>query len=224
MKNISVIIPAYNEADRLDETLRAVLTLPGIQEVIVVDDGSTDETARVAREAGATLVIRHPRRLGKGKALQTGCQAAKGDYLLFLDADLGDSAREAVHLFTPVLSGEAEVALAGFPQAGKTGGFGIVLRFARWAVRKLGGKEVESPLSGQRFLHRQVYASLPSLAPGYGVETAMTIDLLRKGFRLVEVPTQMKHRALGRHFSGFLHRGKQFRDIVFAILVRIFRR
>lgn len=224
MKNISVIIPAYNEADRLRETLRAVLTLPGVQEIIVVDDGSTDETVRIAWETGATLVIRHHRRLGKGKALQTGCRSAKGEYLLFLDADLGDSAKEAVHLFTPVLSGEAEVALASFPQAGKTGGFGLVLRFARWAVRKLGGKRVESPLSGQRFLHRQVYTSLPDFAPGYGVETAMTIDLLRKGFRLVEVPTQMQHRTLGRRFSGFLHRGRQFIDILLAVLARIFRK
>src|SRR5690606_6253160 len=85
---VSIVIPAYNEEDGLGTTLSAVLEArpPGVAEVIVVGDGSTDRTAAIAAEAGVR-VVRHPNNRGYGASLKTGIRAATGDYILTMDAD-----------------------------------------------------------------------------------------------------------------------------------------
>ncbi len=93
-KTVTVLIPAYNEELTIARTVAAARSLPGVLQVIVVDDGSTDKTAEKARAAGAE-VLRTGVNRGKGAALNHGLKAVKGDLLLLLDADLGDSAREA---------------------------------------------------------------------------------------------------------------------------------
>src|SRR5690606_33540787 len=112
---VSVVIPAFNEAERLPTTLAALHGLPGLSEVIVVDDGSTDDTAEAARRAGAR-VIRLAQNRGKGAALQAGTAAARGDVLLLLDADVGETAGEARKLLEPVLRGEADLVIGAFPR------------------------------------------------------------------------------------------------------------
>src|SRR5437868_4165088 len=99
---ISAVIPAYNEAERIACTLSALGTVELVEEVIVVDDGSTDSTAAAADRAGAT-VIRTAQNRGKGAALTTGIQSASGNILLLLDADLGETASQASLLLEPVL-------------------------------------------------------------------------------------------------------------------------
>src|ERR1700752_3757371 len=104
MTSVAVVIPAYNEAERIGETVTAALALPGVDAVVVASDGSTDATVRVARDAGAT-VWRTRRNQGKAAAMMAGAEAvraldqrAPGDgprHLLFLDADLGQTAANA---------------------------------------------------------------------------------------------------------------------------------
>ncbi len=99
--DVAVVIPARNEADRIQATVTAALGLPGVAVVIVVDDGSKDGTAAAARQAGA-VVTRHARNRGKGAAMETGAEAARlldqrehrerPRHLLFLDADLAGTA------------------------------------------------------------------------------------------------------------------------------------
>src|SRR5579862_9891882 len=101
---ISVLIPAYNEADRITATICAVRDLAEQIQVVVVDDGSTDDTATRAEAAGADVVLRQAN-AGKGAALQAAYEISSGDTLLLLDADLGASAREARLLLAPVLNG-----------------------------------------------------------------------------------------------------------------------
>ena len=86
---VSIIIPAYNEADRIGDTVAAVLRFAGVREVVVVDDGSPDGTAQVATDAGASSVLVNEKNLGKGRSLMRGVEASSGGVLLFLDADLG---------------------------------------------------------------------------------------------------------------------------------------
>src|SRR5690606_35397185 len=119
----SVIIPAWNEADRMGITLqhlRELRTKEMVHEIIVVDDGSSDDSWRTA-EHYADRVIRHARRRGKGAALQTGWRDAVGDIILFLDADLGDSAAHAYNLIDPIRSGVADMTIAKLPPASKKG-------------------------------------------------------------------------------------------------------
>jgi glycosyltransferase involved in cell wall biosynthesis len=226
---ISVIIPAYREEGTIRPTvdgIRAALLAAGLadHELIVIDDGSPDDTAAVAERAGAT-VVRHPQNQGKGQALLTGFPRATGDVFLLLDGDLGDCAREGVRLLEPILTGEADMTLGVLPvPAGHRGGFGMVKKLARWGVRRVGGPELRAPLSGQRGLTRAAWRRIGRLDPGYGIEMGLNLDAVRCGLRMREVPVEMQHRLTGRNWSGFRHRGRQFRDVALAILRRAFER
>ena len=218
---VSAIIPAHDEEERLGETLRALATVNGIDQVIVVDDGSTDATAVVAEAAGAD-VMKLERRRGKGAAMNAGAAASSGDILLFLDADLGQSATEASKLIPPVVEGEADMAIAGFRKSsGKGGGFGLAVGLASSGIRALTGRRMDSPLSGQRALKKEVWERVGGIAPGFGAEVALTIDALRAGFRVVEVPTEMTHRLTGRDWRGIRHRAIQFAHIFQALARRM---
>lgn len=127
---MAVIIPAKDEAARIAATVRAALGLPGVDLVVVVDDGSRDATQDIASQAGA-LVARHPRNRGKASALQTGLDVvARRDaregrvgtgrrLVLFVDADLEESAAEVDVLVAPVAQGEADMTIAVLPRSGR---------------------------------------------------------------------------------------------------------
>ncbi|MDI6711343.1 MAG: glycosyltransferase family 2 protein [Bacillota bacterium] len=212
MKEVSVIIPAYNEAGRIGETIRAVRGIAEVEEILVVDDASSDQTTAEASAAGAR-VVRQDFNQGKGAALSRGIREARGDILVLLDADLGASAAEARKLILPILAGKADLTVARFPRARRKGGFGLVKGLARRGIRYFTGLEMESPISGQRALRKNVAPSILPLAPGFGAEVAMTIAAARAGLRVQEVPTNMTHRETGRDLAGFWHRGRQFADI-----------
>ncbi|GAA2847456.1 glycosyltransferase family 2 protein [Nonomuraea rubra] len=222
----AVIIPAVNEADRIAATVEAAAALPGVDLVVVVDDGSTDQTGRVARAAGAR-VVRHSRNRGKAAAMETGAEAVRlldedttPRHLLFLDADLGATAQAAAPLITPVREGEADMTIAVFTTRVKLGGHGLVVRLSREGIRRATGFDPAQPLNGQRCLTRAAFEAARPLAHGFGVETALTIDLLRKRYRVVEVEVDMAHRATGTDWRAQLHRARQLRDVARALAVR----
>ncbi|NLN77950.1 MAG: glycosyltransferase [Armatimonadetes bacterium] len=220
MPRIGVLIPAYNEADRIDRTIAAVSAMPDIDELVVIDDGSTDETASVAESAGAS-VIRLEENSGKGAALNAGVAEVQADVYLMIDADLGESASETVRLLEPVLAGHADMSIAIMKAPeGHKGGFGFVMGLSRWAIRRFGGMVVTAPLSGQRAFRRELIERIGGFEEGFGVETAMTIDALRQGYKIVEVPLPLTHRATGRNWAGFRHRGRQFVDILKVVFRR----
>lgn len=214
---ISVIIPAFNAQATIAQTVRAAAALPGVSQVIVVDDGSHDQTAAEAEQAGAG-VLRLARNQGKGAALRRGLDLARTDLVLFLDADLGESAALAAALVPPVACGQAAMTIAHLvPPAGapakQGGGFGLVVRLARGGIRALTGLTMQSPLSGQRCLHRDL-ARQEGLAGGFGVEVSLTLEVARRGGNIVEVPLPMTHAVTGSDLAGFLHRGRQFWEVL----------
>ncbi|MFF3437905.1 glycosyltransferase family 2 protein [Streptosporangium sp. NPDC002721] len=225
MTGTAAIIPAKDEGDRIGATVAAVLALPGVDLVVVVDDGSVDQTGRVAKAAGAR-VVRHSHNRGKAAAMESGAHAVRlldGEeprHLLFLDADLGETARTAAPLIEPVVSGEADMTIAVFVTRVKLGGHGFVVRLAREGVERATGWAPAQPLNGQRCLTRAAFEAARPLARGFGVETGLTIDLLRKGFRVREVPVEMAHRATGTDWKAQIHRARQFRDVARALLAR----
>ncbi len=223
---VAVVIPARNEAERIAATVTAARSIPGVRQVVVVDDGSSDDTARQARDAGAE-VVRHLRNRGKAAALETGAAAVTdtGLALLFVDADLGASAVNTAALTGPVLSAEADMTIAVLPpQATAGGGRGLVVRLARRGVLEATGWVAGQPLSGMRCLTRAAFDAARPLAPGWGVETALTIDLLTAGYTVVEVPCDLHHRVTGSDWRGQLHRAGQYRDVARALAVRRLRR
>jgi glycosyltransferase involved in cell wall biosynthesis len=191
-------------------------------EVVVVDDASTDATPEEARAAGAT-VLRVGRRLGKGGALEGALDRVGGaDLWLLADGDLGDTAEGLDALLRIVVDGDADVAIAAFPPA-RAGGFGLVKGAAALMIRIQSGFDASEPLSGQRALSARAMGLVRPLAPGFGVETAMTIDAVRAGLRVVEVPIDgLDHRPTYRDAPGFQHRARQGWDIARAVVPRLF--
>ena len=100
------------------------------------------------------------------------------------------------------------------------GGVCAAVGFARWAVRRLAGLDLEAPISGQRAMRGEVLPVVVPFAPRFGMEIGMTVDAARAGFRVVEVPLDLEHRATGRTLRGFLHRGRQLADFVAVVLDR----
>ena len=220
MPRVAVLIPAYNEADLIGDTVAAALAMPNITEVVVIDDGSDDDTAEAASNAGARVIVL-AENAGKGAALNVGIAEVEADVYLMIDADLGSTASETYPLLEPVLSGHADLSIAAMTAPkGHKGGFGFVMKLSRWAIRKLGGMVVTAPLSGQRAFRGELIESIGGFERGFGVETAMTIDALRHGYKVVEVPLPLTHRVSGRNWAGFMHRGRQFRHILRAVWKR----
>ena len=221
---VVALIPAFNEAETIVQTLTAVADLQLVDEIVVIDDGSTDDTFVLA--SGCSLgkkvtVLRLKANRGKGGALNYGRLNASGDAYLLLDADLGPTAILAGALLEPFLTEEADMTIAhlGTKQSSSSRkmGFGIVRRTASLGVRLLTGHEVLNPLSGQRVMTAEVLEAVGDFFEGFGVEVALTVGALHHGFRLTEIPLAMKHRALGRGLGGLWHRGRQFIQVLSAL-------
>jgi glycosyltransferase involved in cell wall biosynthesis len=227
--DVAVVIAARNEADRIAATVAAAAGLAGVGLVVVVDDGSLDATAALAERAGAA-VMRHPGNRGKGAAMETGAEAVRlvdqqehrehPRHLLFLDADLGDTAVRAGPLMDPVVAGTADMTIAVFAATVKLGGHGLVVGLSGAGIRRATGWQPQQPLNGQRCLTRAAFEAARPLARGWGVETALTIDLLRKGLRITEVEVELAHRATGTGLRAQLHRAHQLTDVARALAGR----
>ncbi len=235
---ISIIIPAYNEADKIKDTLENIKGIDEINEIIVIDDGSSDDTSKIASsvESEKIKLFTLERNKGKGYALNYGLKIAmeNADIIGFLDGDLGSSSKEVKKLIDPILNNEADVIIAKFPPAKKKGGLGFVKGLAKESVfppaKKKGGlgfvkglakesvlemtgKELDATLSGQRLFKKEVLQRFDEIPFGYGVEVGMTIDILKYGYTIKEVLVNMTHSETGRDLKGFIHRGKQYYHI-----------
>jgi glycosyltransferase involved in cell wall biosynthesis len=216
---VVALVPARNESDRIVETVASLRAVDEVDEVVVIDDASRDGTGSAALAAGAS-VLRIPRRAGKGRALEGAVRRLPAaEVWLLADGDLGASASGLGPVLREVLEGRADLAIAVFPPA-KGGGFGLVKRVARLAIRAASGFVAREPLSGQRAVTAEALDACRPLAGGFGVETAMTIDAVRAGFRVVEVEADLDHRPTGRTLRGFRHRGRQGLDILLAVIPR----
>ncbi|HHY70181.1 MAG TPA: glycosyltransferase family 2 protein [Thermoanaerobacterales bacterium] len=222
---VTVLIPAFNEEKNIEQTLKGLDDFKNIYcrqnqidlDILVIDDGSGDQTCINASKAGAR-VLGLKKNKGKGNALRAGLKNVDGDIVIFLDADLRESSGEVYKLVSPILKGEADVVIARFKPPNKKKGFGFVKALAFYGVKFFTGKEVTSALSGQRAFKKEVLDTIGIIPEGFGIEVGMLIDILKKGFVVKEVDVDMHHDVTGRDLKGFLHRGKQFWHI-FKVLI-----
>jgi glucosyl-3-phosphoglycerate synthase len=205
-EQLTILIAARDEEARIGTTVAELRRRFPEAEVVVADDGSRDATVDVAAEAGAR-VVRLPHR-GKGQALTLAEREAAAGPLLLCDADLRGDLR-------PLLEGDGDLRIAVFTRR-QGGGFGIARDTARRLIRLSGGVETREPLSGQRYVTPAAREAVFPLAAGFGCESAMTVDAVGAGLQLQELDLPLEHRATGRNLRGFLHRGRQLRDIVLA--------
>ena len=206
MSDFSVLMAARDEAADIGTTISELRRQFPAARIVVADDGSRDATAAAAEAAGAE-VVRLPRR-GKGQALTLGERAAPPGALLLCDADLRGE-------LGPLVDGDGDLRIAAFERR-VGGGFGLAKGAARALIRFAAGFEPREPLSGQRYLTPAAREACFPVAAGFGCETAMTVDALEAGLDVREVELPLQHRATGRDLAGFVHRGRQLRDIVLA--------
>jgi len=212
-----IIVAARDEADRIVATIEALKeAFPGAR-VVVADDASKDGTSDLALSSGAEVISRR-RPHGKGGSMTAAATtvaplAELGEPPVFLlcDGDLGASARELRRLVAAVAGGECDLAVGAFARR-VGGGFGIALRFARWVIEQRCGYRAGAAISGQRAIRAEVLRAVVPFAPGYGMETAMTIYAVRAGFTVREFELDLEHRSTGRSARGFAHRARQLAD------------
>jgi len=222
MKQVSVIIPAYNEGRHIFQTVAALSGGPLLEEIIVIDDGSQDDTADRAAQAGAR-VIKLPQNIGKGGATSHGILVAAAELVLLVDGDLQESAVQVFKLLEPVQKGDADLSIARLAAEKRGNGFGLARKTAAWGIRRLTGMDIAAPLSGQRCAPRQVFLNLQPFAPRFGLEVGMIIDAIRENYRISFVDLELEHCPPGRDWLGFLHRGKQMVDICRTLVNRMGR-
>jgi Glycosyl transferase family 2 len=203
---LTILVAARDEEAVIGQSVRALRRAFSDAEVIVADDGSRDRTADVAEEAGA-VVLRLSRR-GKGQALSAAERAAPPGALLLCDADLSGD-------LSALLDDGIDLNVAAFTER-IGGGFGLAKGTARALISALSGYKAREPLSGQRALSPAARAACFPVAAGFGCEVRMTIDAARAGLRIRETELPLRHRATGRTPAGFIHRGRQLRDSLYA--------
>lgn len=215
---VSVIIPAHNEERYIGKTLESLNNfLP--KEIIVVDDGSIDETAAIARRRGV-CVLTNKTRQGKAQAVAKGVAAAGEDVILLVDADLGETAGYTVKLFDILKRYNLDMVVGVLPE--KKGGFGILRGLAHWGILLLAKKRLKQPLSGQRAFRKKIFQNCLAPCRGFGLEIALSLDTLRAGYEIEEFELPLKHRHTEKNMRGFLHRGRQTIDILHAFGTRLF--
>ena len=200
MTKIAVIIPALNEAGNIKPLVAEVLETMPVR-VIVVDNGSSDETAEEARAAGAEVVY-EPRR-GYGYACAAGTAAARDAHLLaFLDGDYSSLPSELPAILTPILSDEADLVLGSRPLGHiAPGAMPPQQRFGNWLASRLMnvlyGLSV-TDLGPYRAIRQALLESLDMQEMTYGWPTEMMVKAARRGARIVEVPVSYHSRRAGR--------------------------
>lgn len=194
---ISAIVPAHNEGPRILEVLEVLKNTPRVHEIIVVDDGSSDDTAEVAGTTGA-VVIRNESREGKGQALERGIRGASSDVLFFCDADIqGLTPQMIEEILAPVVRGDAEMSIGA----------------RKSKVRHLIGKTYSPLLDGQRALTRALWARIPSNQKrGYRVEVALNYYAHSYTYRLFEISQATKEDKRG-FVRGRYERCLMYKDV-----------
>jgi glycosyltransferase involved in cell wall biosynthesis len=203
---VLIVIPAHDEVESLPRTLADLREHAGAHDVLVVDDGSEDGTAAVAREGGAQ-VVRHAVNLGVGGALQTGLRFAYQhgyDIGVQFDADGQHDARDLAAVVAPVLAGTCDVAI-GSRYLTPTGYHApwtrrIGMRLFSWLTGVATGRSVADTTSGFRAYGRGVMQALQHELPHDFPDAPLLISLARSGFRLMEVPAHMRERRAGKSF------------------------
>jgi len=214
--SITIILPAKNEGRALSGFLPRLRALYAHAEIIVVDDGSTDDTAAVAIAAGASVLC-SPYSMGNGAAIKRGARAARGEILVFMDADGQHDPADIGRLLAKLDEGYDMVVgardRAGQANIGRSLANGLYNRIASWMTNF----QVRDLTSGFRIVRAQRFREFLYLLPnGFSYPTTITMAFLRSAFPVAYVPIQVGRR-IGRSHLRPLRDGVRFLLIIFKI-------
>ena len=213
---ISVVLPAKNEAEGLRRTLPALRQLLPQAEIIVVDDGSTDETAQVAVEFGAKA-LSSPYSMGNGAAIKRGARAAMGEVIVFMDAD-GQHDPASIPKLLDKLAEGYDMVVGARDWAGQAGVHrGAANAFYNWLASRMTGFEVKDLTSGFRVVRADKFREFLHLLPnGFSYPTTSTMAFFRSAYAVTYVPIPVAKR-IGKSHIRPLRDGIRFLLIIFKI-------
>lgn len=217
--NVSVILPAYNEEENIGQLVTRIKKLREVDEVIVVDDGSTDRTAEEAEKAGA-FVVKHPYNVGNGASVKTGGFKAKGNILVFMDAD-GQHPPEAIPEMLKFI-GEYDMVVASRTSESDVSRFRA---FGNWLLKKvaefLSEQEIPDLTSGFRAIKRERFEEFAHLFPRrYSYPTTLTLSMISSGYFVKFLPVrEIKRREAGQSGISPFRDGLRFFQIILRIIM-----
>jgi glycosyltransferase involved in cell wall biosynthesis len=216
MTALSIVIPAKNEAGAIGNAVAGAKNAHPDAEIIVVDDGSSDDTADVARNAGAR-VVQHPESLGNGAAVKAGARAANGEIIAFMDGDGQHDAAEFAKLLEKLDEGYDMVIGArssgSHANVGRLYANGIYNVIASW----LTGRPIPDLTSGFRVVRAKLFKRFLYLLPnGFSYPTTITMAFMRAGFPIRFEPIPVAKR-IGKSHIRPLRDGVRFMVIIFKI-------
>lgn len=213
---VSVVIPAKNEAGPLPALLSRIFEVVHNAEVVVVDDGSSDATATIARNAGAT-VISHPYSKGNGAAIKTGARHAKGDVVVFMDADGQHDPNDIPRLLSEINEGYDMAVGARGRESQATFGRGVANGLYNKLSSYMTGHSVKDLTSGFRAVKRDKFLEFLYLLPnGFSYPTTSTMAFFRAGYSVSYISIVANEREGVSHIRP-LHDGIRFLLIIFKI-------
>lgn len=216
---VSCIIPAYNEGEAIREVIGQILALHPDFEVILVDDGSSDNTAEIAEQAGAK-VVRHTYNIGNGAAVKTGIRNATGDIVVMLDADGQHPPQEINRLLEHI--GPYDMAVGARSSQAKVSKF---RSFGNWGLIRIAefltGKEIPDLTSGFRAIKRDKVMEFIHLFPNqYSYPTTITMCMLKSGYFVKFVMMDsIKRRESGTSHIRPFRDGMKFINIMIRIIM-----
>lgn len=216
-ENVTVIVPAFNEGSNIKETLESLKQIDGVGEIIAVNDGSTDNTLDILKNVEKIKIINYEKNKGKGFAIKAALPHVSSKYVLLVDADLKGSAFEMKKLIDNTKKDPFTMLVAVYPKPLKKGGFGLVKQLSRKSLYLLTSQTSDSVLSGQRLVATEFIKKI-NLPDDFGLEFKMTLEALRSKTKIIDIPLNIRHRETGRNLQGFLHRGKQFIQILKVVV------
>jgi dolichol-phosphate mannosyltransferase len=221
--SISVVIPAKNEAGGIANVVDSVKPLA--DEILVIDGHSTDETAELAKAAGATVYQDNGR--GKGAAYILGIEKATGQIVVFMDADGSHDAADIPKLVAPILEGEADLVIGSRHRGGSDEWQGDLNTFLRsigsgilsLAMNYRWGTQITDCLNGFRAIRRDVALNLTFHAMDFDIEQHMIAQCIKHGYRHTEIATheytrKWGHSKLPTYKKAYLFFWRLFLDIV----------
>ncbi|MHA3052318.1 glycosyltransferase family 2 protein [Acinetobacter sp. ANC 4640] len=216
MVKISIVLPAKNESAAIGQTIKHIQKLEIVVEIIVVNDGSTDATKEIAEQAGAK-VISHPYSKGNGAAIKTGARAAKGDLIIFMDAD-GQHDPEYIPRFIEKIEQGYDL-VVGARQKGSQAslGRGFANGFYNKLATYMTEHLVEDLTSGFRAVRAEKFREFLYLLPnGFSYPTTSTMAFFRAGYSVTYIPIHAAKR-IGKSHIRLLRDGTRFVLIIFKI-------
>ena len=214
--DVSIVIPAYNEGQIIGDVVAALAAAAAWREIIVVDDGSRDETASNAQKAGAS-VVRHPYNKGNGAAVKSGIRRATGQYVLIVDGDGQHRPEDAQRLIVPL--GEYDLVVGArsrATQATQARRFGNGA--LNWLASYLTGRDIPDLTSGFRAARREYLREFLHLLPnGFSTPTTTTLAFIKAGYNVLFVPVEARSR-IGHSKIRLARDGAKFFVIILKIV------